>query len=119
MQIKNLFAILALCLPLGRVMNCRTYWGEIMDTRRIKKLIELVKETGVGELEVKSGEDSVRISYHPSGTAPLVQHQVVAPAPAVAPAPVCSSDVTKDPAASPLQPPVVDDGIVLKYVKSA
>ena len=85
-----------------------------MDTRRIKKLIELVKETGVGELEVKSGEDSVRISYHPSGTAPLVQHQVVAPAPAVAPAPVCSSDVTKDPAASPLQPPVVDDGIVLK-----
>ena len=33
-----------------------------MDTRRIRKLIELVKETGVGELEVKSGEDSVRIS---------------------------------------------------------
>ena len=35
-----------------------------MDTRRIRKLIELVKETGVGELEVKSGEDSVRISRY-------------------------------------------------------
>jgi len=33
-----------------------------MDTRKIKKLIELVKETGIGELEVKSGEESVRIS---------------------------------------------------------
>jgi acetyl-CoA carboxylase biotin carboxyl carrier protein len=33
-----------------------------MDTRRIKKLIELVKTTGIGELEVKSGDESVRIS---------------------------------------------------------
>ncbi|OGT43980.1 MAG: acetyl-CoA carboxylase, biotin carboxyl carrier protein [Gammaproteobacteria bacterium RIFCSPHIGHO2_12_FULL_40_19] len=33
-----------------------------MDTRKIKKLIELVKETGIGELEVKSGDDSVRIN---------------------------------------------------------
>lgn len=33
-----------------------------MDTRKIRKLIELVKETGIGELEVKSGEESVRIS---------------------------------------------------------
>jgi acetyl-CoA carboxylase biotin carboxyl carrier protein len=35
-----------------------------MDTRKIRKLIELVKETGIGELEVKSGEDSVRINCH-------------------------------------------------------
>lgn len=33
-----------------------------MDTRKIRKLIELVKETGIGELEVKSGDDSVRIN---------------------------------------------------------
>ena len=32
-----------------------------MDTRKIRKLIELVKETGIGELEVKSGKESVRI----------------------------------------------------------
>ncbi|OGO91981.1 MAG: acetyl-CoA carboxylase, biotin carboxyl carrier protein [Coxiella sp. RIFCSPHIGHO2_12_FULL_44_14] len=33
-----------------------------MDIRKIRKLIELINETGVGEIEVKSGEDSVRIS---------------------------------------------------------
>ncbi len=33
-----------------------------MDTRKIRKLIELVKETGIGELEVTSGEESVRIN---------------------------------------------------------
>lgn len=32
-----------------------------MDTRKIKKLIELVKETGIGELEITSGDESVRI----------------------------------------------------------
>jgi acetyl-CoA carboxylase biotin carboxyl carrier protein len=44
-----------------------------MDTRKIKKLIELVKETGIGELEVKSGEESVRISQ-------MGAHNVAAPA---------------------------------------
>lgn len=33
-----------------------------MDIRKIRKLIELINETGVGEIEVKSGDDSVRIS---------------------------------------------------------
>lgn len=37
-----------------------------MDIRKIKKLIELIKETGVGEIEVKSGDDSVRISRMPN-----------------------------------------------------
>ena len=36
-----------------------------MDIRKIKKLIELINETGVGEIEVKSGEESVRISRMP------------------------------------------------------
>lgn len=33
-----------------------------MDIRKIRKLIELIKKTGIGEIEVKSGEESVRIS---------------------------------------------------------
>ena len=37
-----------------------------MDIRTIKKLIELLKETGMGEIEVKSGEDCVRISAQSS-----------------------------------------------------
>lgn len=57
-----------------------------MDTRKIRKLIELVKETGIGELEVTSGEESVRISCQPGvPTAPLAAQQVIA-APAATPA---------------------------------
>jgi acetyl-CoA carboxylase biotin carboxyl carrier protein len=58
-----------------------------VDTRKIRKLIELVKETGIGELEVKSGDDSVRINCQ-MNTAPTITHipsfpmqQAAAPAP--------------------------------------
>jgi acetyl-CoA carboxylase biotin carboxyl carrier protein len=40
-----------------------------MDIRKVKKLIELLDETGVAEIEIKEGEESVRISRHPTGTA--------------------------------------------------
>ncbi len=35
-----------------------------MDIRKVKKLIELIEETGVAEIEIKEGEESVRISRH-------------------------------------------------------
>ena len=37
-----------------------------MDIRKVKKLIELLDETGVAEIEIKEGEESVRISRHPT-----------------------------------------------------
>lgn len=40
-----------------------------MDIRKIRKLIELINETGIGEIEVKTGEEAVRISRMPSVTA--------------------------------------------------
>ena len=40
-----------------------------MDLRKIKKLIELVEESGIAELEVKSGEEAVRITMKPSSDA--------------------------------------------------
>lgn len=36
-----------------------------MDIRKIKKLIELVEESGISEIEIQEGEESVRISRHP------------------------------------------------------
>lgn len=57
-----------------------------MDTRKIKKLIELVKETGIGELEVKSGEDSVRISQMGAGAPTIAAPVHHSTAPAAAPA---------------------------------
>ncbi len=35
-----------------------------MDIRKVKKLIELLEDSGVGEIEITEGEDSVRISRH-------------------------------------------------------
>ena len=53
-----------------------------MDIRKVKKLIELLEESGIAELEISEGEESVRISRYPPGGA--VQHYAVAP-PAAAP----------------------------------
>ena len=59
-----------------------------MDIRKVKKLIELLEESGIAEIEIKEGEEAVRISRMPTG--PVVQHVAhqMAPAPmAAAPAP--------------------------------
>jgi acetyl-CoA carboxylase biotin carboxyl carrier protein len=53
-----------------------------MDLRKIKTLIELVEESGVAELEVKEGEESVRISRYPGGLPPM-STQVMMPHPAM------------------------------------
>ena len=59
-----------------------------MDIRKVKKLIELLEETGVAEIEIKEGEESVRISRMPTGMsmAPVVHASAPAPIPASAPA---------------------------------
>lgn len=48
-----------------------------MDIRKVKKLIELLQETGIGEIEIKEGEESVRISR--LGTANATQNLYQAP----------------------------------------
>ncbi|MEK0160632.1 acetyl-CoA carboxylase biotin carboxyl carrier protein [Pseudoalteromonas piscicida] len=58
-----------------------------MDIRKIKKLIELVEESGIAELEITEGEESVRINRHSS--APVYaqpQQYMAAPAAPAAPA---------------------------------
>ncbi|AVF96399.1 acetyl-CoA carboxylase biotin carboxyl carrier protein [Vibrio diabolicus] len=72
-----------------------------MDIRKIKKLIELVEESGIAELEISEGEESVRISRH--GTAAQAPvHYAAAPvaAPAPAAAPVAEAPAAEAPAAA-------------------
>ena len=71
-----------------------------MDIRKIKKLIELLEESGIAEIEIKEGEEAVRISRMPAaGSAPLypqythmgslpmaIAPQIEAPAKTAAPA---------------------------------
>jgi acetyl-CoA carboxylase biotin carboxyl carrier protein len=59
-----------------------------MDIRKIKKLIELLEESGIAEIEIKEGEEALRISRMPTGTAAahhLQQLQHVASLPLAAP----------------------------------
>jgi acetyl-CoA carboxylase biotin carboxyl carrier protein len=59
-----------------------------MDIRKVKKLIELLEQSGISELEISEGEESVRISRHPrvgmqapaAAAAPVVQAAPAAPA---------------------------------------
>ena len=59
-----------------------------MDIRKVKKLIELLEESGIAEIEIKEGEESVRISRHSPGAmmAPVqyTRPPQAAPAPAAA-----------------------------------
>ncbi len=51
-----------------------------MDIRKIKKLIELVEESGISELEISEGEESVRISRSaPAASYPVMQQAYAAP----------------------------------------
>ncbi|MDO6445137.1 acetyl-CoA carboxylase biotin carboxyl carrier protein [Colwellia sp. 1_MG-2023] len=74
-----------------------------MDIRKIKKLIELVEESGINELEISEGEESVRISRGGSvmQAAPMVQQA----APVAAPAPVA-------PTAEPAAPAAISGHVV-------
>jgi len=74
-----------------------------MDIRKIKKLIELLEESGIAEIEIKEGEEGVRISRMPSAALSAqhlhsVAHLPIAaqlhlppPAAAAAPAPIAAA----------------------------
>jgi acetyl-CoA carboxylase biotin carboxyl carrier protein len=60
----------------------------MMDIRKVKKLIELLEESGISEIEISEGEESVRISRYPKpGSVTMTQAPSAAPAPAAAPPP--------------------------------
>ena len=63
-----------------------------MDIRKIKKLIELLEESGIAEIEIHEGEESVRISRNAPNTGPVIMQQP-AMMPAAAPAPTAAAPV--------------------------
>ena len=75
-----------------------------MDIRKVKKLIELLEESGISEIEIKEGEEAVRISRLPTGplTAAAMPMPMVAPAaaPVVAAAAIAPAALTAEPAPS-------------------
>jgi acetyl-CoA carboxylase biotin carboxyl carrier protein len=83
-----------------------------MDIRKVKKLIELLEESNINEIEIKEGEESVRISRG-SSVAPMVQAApvmaapVAAAAPAAAPAAPAAEAAPAAPAGHTLNSPMV------------
>ncbi|MEM8546895.1 MAG: biotin/lipoyl-containing protein, partial [Pseudomonadota bacterium] len=75
-----------------------------MDIRKVKKLIELLEESGIAEIEITEGEEAVRISRY-AAAAPAAP--VAAIAPAVAPA----AAAAPAPAAEAVPAAPVDDGM--------
>ena len=69
-----------------------------MDIRKVKKLIELLEESGVAEIEIHEGEESVRISRHASGAPVVAAPPVMAAAPAPAAAAASAAPVESAPA---------------------
>lgn len=82
-----------------------------MDIRKIKKLIELVEESGIQELEIKEGEESVRINR--GGPVVSSAPAYYAPAPAQAAAPAAPALAASAPAAAAATAPELS-GHVLK-----
>lgn len=78
-----------------------------MDIRKVKKLIELLEESAISEIEIKEGEESVRISRANSAPA----YVPPAPAPAITPPPAAPVAAAPQAAAEPAAPVV--DGTVI------
>jgi acetyl-CoA carboxylase biotin carboxyl carrier protein len=64
-----------------------------LDIRKVKKLIELLEESGIAEIEIKEGEEAVRISRMPTGQ--VISHM----APQYAPAPMAAAPALAAPVA--------------------
>jgi acetyl-CoA carboxylase biotin carboxyl carrier protein len=76
-----------------------------MDIRKVKKLIELLEESGIAEIEITEGEEAVRISRYPA-TAPVAAPVMQAPAPVSVPvaAPAASAAATATAAPEAAEP---------------
>ena len=84
-----------------------------MDIRKIKKLIEIIEESDIAELEIKEGEESIRISRYSAAPAPIAY----APAPAGAVS--AATTVTAAPAEEKITGHVVKSPMVGTFYRSA
>ena len=86
-----------------------------MDIRKVKKLIELLEESNIGEIEIKEGEESVRISRHGNQpAAPVAYAAPAAPAPVAAPAAAPAEAAPE--AAAPAAAPKADNAVLSPMV---
>ena len=84
-----------------------------MDIRKIKKLIELLEESGIAEIEIKEGEEAVRISRMPGGAGTHAAPQPVhLPAGALSPAAAAAAAQAAAPAEAPPPKPKSNEHVI-------
>jgi len=83
-----------------------------MDIRKVKKLIELLDESGIAEIEITEGEEAVRISRYPT-CAPAAPAPANSPPPPAAPASQASTPASAQPS-EPATAPPEEDGFQIK-----
>ena len=75
-----------------------------MDIRKVKKLIELLEESNIDEIEIKEGEESVRISRNSASAAQMAMNHIAPIAPQAAPQAAVAAPVAAPVAAAPAAP---------------
>jgi acetyl-CoA carboxylase biotin carboxyl carrier protein len=92
-----------------------------MDIRKIKKLIELLEDSDVSEIEIVEGEESVRIARASGVTYAAPVAQAPAPVVSVAATPTAVSASTPDASAEPLMPPgtIMESPMVGTFYRSS
>ena len=84
-----------------------------MDIRKIKKLIELLEESGIAEIEIKEGEEAVRISRMPGGARHACRPTARAPARrGAAPAAAAAAAQAAAPAEAPPPKPKTNEHVI-------
>ena len=92
-----------------------------MDIRKVKKLIELLEESNIDEIEIKEGEESVRISRNGAQSVAIPQylpHYAQPPQPLPAAAPTAPAAVEAAPAAAEPEGQVVRSPMVGTFYRS-
>lgn len=88
-----------------------------MDIRKVKKLIELLEESGIAEIEISEGEESVRISRYPGGAAAAPQPYIqYAAAPQMQAAAAPAAAIAAAPAAAPVAAAKADHTVTAPMV---
>ena len=85
-----------------------------MDLRKLKKLIDLVQESGIAELEITEGEEKVRISRTGPATAPVAS----VTSPVAASAPAAAQPANGEPAVAPSEGHVLKSPMVGTFYRA-
>jgi acetyl-CoA carboxylase biotin carboxyl carrier protein len=88
-----------------------------MDIRKVKKLIELLEESNINEIEIKEGEESVRISRGSSVVPQMMQMPTMA-APVPVAAPAAAPAAVESPAEAKFNGHVVQSPMVGTFYRS-